>query len=120
MESNQIKLIPVTILSMGKTFYFKELEGTSLEKDDLVICETSRGIELGKVFGKGISKEVKEGDEYPSITKRGDQNDYLIYENNLQKAKECVKITQEKADALNLGMKVVSAEYMLDLSKVII
>ena len=47
MES---KLVLVTLLSMGKTFYFKS-EDESLLIDDLVICETTRGIELGKIRG---------------------------------------------------------------------
>ena len=41
MES---KLVLVTLLSMGKTFYFK-IEDESLLKDDLVICVSS-GVNL--------------------------------------------------------------------------
>lgn len=115
----EIKLLPVTLLSMGKTFYFKTLE-EELVKDDLVICETTRGIELGRVFSAPINKEVNEEETYPTIIRKGTEEDYLVHENNLVKANEAIALTQAKASLLNLDMKVVASEYMFDGTKVII
>ena len=62
MENNKIRLFPVTLLTMGKTLYFVSNDD-SLKKDDIVICETTRGIEIGKIFDKSIIKESKNLEE---------------------------------------------------------
>lgn len=116
MES---KLVLVTLLSMGKTFYFKT-EDESLLKDDLVICETTRGIELGKISGDIITREISEEDQYPVIIRKGNEEDYLIHEANLVLANEAITLTQAKSDLLKLEMNVVACEYMFDRTKVII
>ena len=116
MES---KLVLVTLLSMGKTFYFKS-EDESLLIDDLVICETTRGIELGKISGEFITREISEEDQYPVIIRKGNEEDYLIHESNLVLANEAITLTQAKSDLLKLEMNVVACEYMFDRTKVII
>ena len=116
MES---KLVLVTLFSMGKTFYFK-IEDESLLKDDLVICETTRGIELGKISGDIITREISEEDQYPVIIRKGNEEDYLIHEANLVLANEAITLTQAKSDLLKLEMNVVACEYMFDRTKVII
>ena len=116
MES---KLVLVTLLSMGKTFYFKS-EDESLLIDDLVICETTRGIELGKISGEFITREISEEDQYPVIIRKGNEEDYLIHESNLMLANEAITLTQAKSDLLKLEMNVVACEYMFDRTKVII
>lgn len=116
MES---KLVLVTLLSMGKTFYFKS-EDESLLVDDLVICETTRGIELGKISGEFITREISEEDQYPVIIRKGNEEDYLIHEANLVLANEAITLTQAKSDLLKLEMNVVACEYMFDRTKVII
>lgn len=116
MES---KLVLVTLLSMGKTFYFKS-EDESLLVDDLVICETTRGIELGKISGGFITREISEEDQYPVIIRKGNEEDYLIHEANLVLANEAITLTQAKSDLLKLEMNVVACEYMFDRTKVII
>lgn len=119
MENNQVKLSLVTILSMGKTFYFKSIE-ENLLIDDLVVCETSRGIELGKIYKPEVIKEITLNEEYPTIIRKANSEDYLVHQNNQIKALEACKLTQQKADNLKLDMKIVSSEYMLDGSKIII
>ena len=119
MENNQSYLTLVTILSMNKTFYFQTSE-ENLLIDDLVVCETTRGIELGKVYKSNITKEINENDQYPLIIKKATQEDYLIHKNNEVRALEACQFTQKKADELNLDMKVISGEYMLDGTKLII
>lgn len=119
MGNTNINLIPVTLLTMNKTLFFKAIDEV-LNVGDLVVCETSRGIELGKIFGKQITKSNINEEEYPVILRKGGLEDVKIHEENLIKASEAIKICQEKSDALNLGMKVVASEYMHDGTKVII
>ncbi len=119
MENNKIRLFPVTLLTMGKTLYFVSNDD-SLKKDDIVICETTRGIEIGKIFDKSIIKESKNLEEYPPILRKGDSDDLKIHEINLKKAEEAIRVCQKCADKQNLEMKVIASEFMFDLSKVII
>ena len=119
MENNNINLIPVTLLTMNKTLFFKTIDEV-LNVGDLVVCETTRGIELGKIFGEQITKSNVNEEEYPIILRKGGLEDIKIHEENLVKANEAIAICQEKSDSLNLGMKVVASEYMQDATKVII
>lgn len=119
MEKNKIRLVPVTLLTMGKTLYFISNDD-SLKKGDLVICETTRGIEIGRVFDKPIYKEGKNEEQYPTILRKGNSDDLQIHEFNLKKAEEAIEICQRYADKQNLEMKVIASEFMFDLSKVII
>ncbi len=119
MENNKIRLVLVSLFSMEKSFYFTT-EDDSLVKDDLVICETTRGIELGKIISSPIEKESSENVTYPVILRKGNQDDYLIHKDNLIKGEEATKITQQYADKLKLEMKVISSEYMFDRTKIII
>ena len=109
MES---KLVLVTLLSMGKTFYFKS-EDESLLIDDLVICETTRGIELGKISGEFITREISEEDQYPVIIRKGNEEDYLIHEANLVLANEAITLTQAKSDLLKLVFLVICAAIVI-------
>jgi cell fate regulator YaaT (PSP1 superfamily) len=112
-------LIPVRILSMSRTLFFAS-DSEDYKVDDLVICETTRGKELGKITGEPVKKEVADDQEYPLIVAKGDNNDLIIYNKNIELGSEAKKIAQESADKLGLDMKVVSAEYTLDASKVTI
>jgi cell fate regulator YaaT (PSP1 superfamily) len=112
-------LIPVRILSMNRTLFFAS-DSEDYKVDDLVICETTRGKELGKITGAPVKKEVADDQEYPLIVAKGDNNDLIIYNKNIELGSEAKKIAQDSADKLGLDMKVVSAEYTLDASKVTI
>ena len=119
MEENKKLLVNVFVLGMEKTFYFIT-DDSSLEVEDLVIVETSRGIELGKVISAPIEREVLENEEYPHVIKKGDPSDLKLYEINLEKSKEAITFVQEEANKLELDMKIINAEYMLDGTKIII
>lgn len=114
----ETKLVLVYLLSMGKNFYFLPNE-IELEKNDYVICETTRGIEFGQVVNF-TSKLINVDDTYPKIIKKANQQDLMVHQNNILKAKEASEITQKKAANLNLEMQVLTSEYMFDRTKIII
>ena len=118
-ENKKVLLLNVYVLAMDKAFYFI-CEDNSFNKDDLVIVETSRGIELGKVVEEAVEREIKETDEYPHVIKKGEPSDYSLYEINKVKAQEANAFVQEEANKQNLDMKIISSEYMLDGTKIII
>ena len=119
MEENKALLVNVFVLAMDKSFYFI-CDDSSLEENDLVIVETSRGIELGKVVSSPVEREILENEEYPHVIKKGEPSDYKLHEINIEKSKEAVSYVQEESNKLGLDMKIISAEYMLDGTKIII
>ena len=119
MEENKVLLVNVLVLAMEKSFYFLT-EDSSLEKDDLIVVETTRGIELGKVIEEPIEREIKENEEYPHVLKKGEPEDLKAYQINKEKALETISFVQEESNKLSLDMKIISAEYMLDGTKIII
>ena len=116
---NSKSLALVNLFSMVKSFYFV-CDNNQIVKDDFVICETTRGIEFGKVLSIQEFNDLEKENVYPSILRKGNNEDYLIHEDNLIKANEAIKITQQKADKLKLDMKVIASEYMFDRTKIII
>ncbi len=116
---NSKSLALVNLFSMGKSFYFV-CNNNQIAKDDFVICETTRGIEFGKVLNIQELNDLEKENVYPSILRKGNNEDYLIHQDNLIKANEAIKITQTKADKLKLDMKVIASEYMFDRTKIII
>ena len=120
METIKKKLINVYILAMEKAFYFMMDEDEEYSLDDLIVVETTRGIELGKVVSLPKERDVLETDEYPKVIRKGSKYDMETYEFNVARAKDAISFTQKEADALNLDMKIVSADYMLDGTKIIL
>jgi len=119
METIKKELVNVYVLAMEKSFYFIT-EDKDYKKDDLIIVETPRGIELGRVVSEPVEKDILETDEYPKVIKKGDEKDLEAYNINVERAEESIKIAQEEADKLSLDMKIVSADYTLDSTKIII
>lgn len=119
MEKIKKLLINILVLGMEKAFYFS-IDDNNFNEGDLVIVETNRGIELGRVVSSPIEKEVNSEDEFPKVLKKGTLDDYKVFELNKIKAKETQAYCQEEADKLSLNMKVLSADYMLDGTKIII
>lgn len=110
-------LFGVNFQSQGKLQYF--LVNYQINKGDLVICESLKGIELGRVATNPKEYIVKEGEEIPFsyIIRLATEEDQRIFDNNKKEANDALKIVQLESNKLNLNMKVLSAEYTLDQSK---
>ncbi len=88
--------------------------------DDVVVVETVRGQELGKVCVPTIDfdpSKVK-GDIKP-VLRKASQEDLDTKEENVERAKEALKICQDCITDLKLDMHLISSEYTLDRTKVI-
>lgn len=88
--------------------------------DDMVVVETVRGQELGKVCVPTIDFDASKvkGDIKPVVRKASKQ-DIENKEENVEKAKEAMKICQDCINNLNLDMHLISSEYTLDRTKII-
>ena len=114
-----IKVIGVRFRGGGKVYYF-DPNGVELKREDQVIVETVRGVEIGTVLL--VDKEISD-DEVPGpikkIIRKATEEDQKKAVKNLEKEKEAVKICEEKIAKRELDMKLVGAEYTFDNNKLI-
>ncbi|MGN0149950.1 MAG: stage 0 sporulation family protein [Clostridia bacterium] len=113
-------IIGVRFKPVGKTYYFDPL-GFDIKKDDEVIVETSRGIELGKVVigRKELSENEKFSKPLKGVLRIANDDDKRRCRENKEREKEAFKICCEKIIKHNLEMKLVEVEYSFDGSKIL-
>lgn len=114
--SEILKYLSVRFQATNKTYTFSTTDN-SIVNGDGVIVETQRGVEYARViadpFDKpNVSMEIK------PILRKASREDEDQYEKNIVDCKEAKQRCQNEADKLELGMKVISAEYTLDRSKI--
>ena len=114
--SEILKYLSVRFQATNKTYTFSTTDN-SIVNGDGVVVETQRGVEYARViadpFDKpNVSMEIK------PILRKASREDEVQYEKNIVDCKEAKQRCQNEADKLELGMKVISAEYTLDRSKI--
>ena len=113
-------LLGINFSNLGKIQYF--LSEEIIEVGKFVVAESIRGVELGKVVTPYKEYILEEGQENPfsDIIRIATEEDVIYHETNLGESIEAMKIVQLEADKLGLGMKVTSADYILDKTKLTI
>ena len=112
-------LFGVSFNNQGKPQFF--LANYEINLNDSVVCETLKGIELGKVVTNPKEYVVNEEDNpFTYILRLANTEDLALYQKNLKEAQDALKIVQNQADKLSLDMKVTTSEYTLDQSKLTI
>ncbi len=114
--SEILKYLSVRFQATNKTYTFSTTDN-SIVNGDGVIVETQRGVEYARViadpfYKPNVSMEIK------PILRKASREDEIQYEKNIVDCKEAKQRCQNEADKLELGMKVISAEYTLDRSKI--
>lgn len=111
-------VISVKFNGNNKAYYF-DPKGIDFAVGDSVIVETVRGIEFGQVVK--ANHEIKEFiKELKPVQRRATQADIERHAENAEKGVYALNVAQEKVRQHGLEMKLVSAEYTFDRSKVII
>ena len=100
----------------GKVYDFDPGELTLLP-GELVVVETARGIECGTV-ARANRTATEERDDRKPVLRRATAEDRRRQEENARKAREAMRICQERIAAHGLEMKLVDAEYAFDNSKI--
>lgn len=113
------KVVGVRFKDAGKTYFFdpKRLE---VKKNDMVIVETSRGLECA-VAQSGI-REVDESEvvaPLKPIVRLATDADRKTVEENRKKEKRAYEICAEKIQKHNLEMNLTEVEYAFDGSKIL-
>ena len=113
------EVIGVRFKEGGKVYYF-DPDRNKLRIGDIVIVETSRGIECGAV---AIANKQVADDEivHPlkKLIRKATKDDRRRLEENKRKEKEALKICEQKVAEHGLEMKLVDVEYTFDNSKIL-
>lgn len=114
----EMKLASVKFKSAGKIYYFST--NLKLKKDDRVVVETARGLELGE-----ISQELKDISEFnldtelKKIVRKATKKDIDNYQKNVKDAKQALVTCKEIVSRYDVNMQLTNCEYTLDKAKVI-
>ena len=114
-----IEIISVRFKSGGKQYYFNP-NGIQFQEGDGVIVETTRGQEYAQcVRGNTMIDEIELTAPLRPVVRLATAEDAGMVEKNREKEKKAFSICQEKIVEHSLDMKLVSAEYSFDGSKVL-
>ena len=111
-------LYRVKILHCSATDLYSCDHNLELKPKDLVIVPTRYGQELGCVQGMVRVCDADEK-EAQKITRRASREDWESYEQNKDREGEAFKTCQQKIAEHGLDMKLVSAHYLIDGSKIL-
>ena len=100
----------------GKIYDFDPGELTLLP-GEMVVVETARGVECGFVARANRMCNEERADRKP-VLRRATAEDRRRHEENEKKAREAMRVCQERIEAHGLDMKLVDAEYAFDNSKI--
>ena len=119
MSNNEGYFVEVTYdTNKGKRHYYTL--DNSLKINDFVVVETPLGIEMGKVSGDLVKESDSTYNENTlTIIRKASVEDINNYEKNKNDVISAIKFFNEGVAKLNLDMRLVSALYTLDKSKVL-
>ncbi len=115
-----MKACKIQFKKLGKRYFFS-CDKLNLENDNKVIVNTIRGLEVGSVVGNVFEiTDPKVISELKEVVRIATNEDLIKYESNKEIEKVIVEDTKVLVKKEKLEMKVLSAEYTLDKSKLII
>lgn len=114
-----VEIISVRFKNGGKEYYFNP-KGISFQIGDGVIVETTRGTEFAQcVKGNTMIDEIELTAPLRPVVRMATPEDARTVEKNKEKEKRALSICQQKIAEHGLDMKLVSAEYSFDGSKIL-
>lgn len=113
------EVVGVRFKEVGKVYYFDPLKN-QLNRGDMVIVETARGLECGEVATPNKTVEDSEL-QHPlkPIVRIATEKDLNKLAENKLKEQEAYKICEQKIEQHKLDMKLVNVEYTFDNSKIL-
>jgi len=114
-----MKVIGVRFKSSGRIYYFDPLD-YEFNEGDGVIVETARGQEFGEVAQTAIEVEdTMIVSPLKPVVRPATEQDAVMREQNSAKEGDAFRICQQKIEQHKLDMRLVSAEYSFNGSKLI-
>ena len=112
-------IIGVRFRHAGKIYYF-DPAGIDIDKEDKVIVETARGVEIGSVaLAPREIEDEKVVQPLKKIIRKATDDDFATDAANRIKEKEAFDICLEKIRKHGLDMKLIECEYTFDNNKVL-
>ena len=113
-------VVGIKFKEAGKVYSFSP-NGLKLAVGDRVVVDTSNGASFGIVeTAETMVEEKSITGELKNVLRIATKEDILQNEKNLKREKEAMEVTQKEIDDLKLDMKLVSADFNFDGSKVVI
>ena len=113
------EIIGVRFKNVGKIYYF-DPDGIEIPKSQMVIVETSRGVECGEVVMPNRSIEDSECPQpLKKVLRLVTEEDVARINKNREREAFATQICSEKIKTHSLDMKLIDVEYTFDNSKVI-
>lgn len=104
----------------NKKAYTFGTNDSSYAYEDAVVVETARGLELGAIISEARDPNVvKVTGELKPILRKATQHDLENYKRNKDESVRAMRLCEEVIRRHHLDMKLVSADFTLDRSKVI-
>ena len=119
MNNNEGYFVEISYDSnKGKRHYYTL--DNSLKLNDRVVIETPLGMEIGTVSGPLIKESESNYNENTlTIIRKASKEDLYTHENNKHEIINAIKIFNDGVAKLNLDMRLVTATYTLDKSKIL-
>ncbi len=111
-----MKKVGIRFRRTGKLLYYLTSDDIVSIQDN-VVCDTEKGEEIG-IVAKVM--EPEDGETLPEVKRQATQKDHDNQIEMDNKAQEALKFCKEQAKKLELDMKVLTAEYTLDGTKLTI
>ena len=113
------KVIGVRFRTAGKIYFFDPLD-FQVEKGSHVIVETARGTEYAYcIRGNNMVDEIDLTAPLRPVVRKATPEDAKLVEKNREREKHALSVCQQKIAEHGLDMKLVSAEYSFDGSKIL-
>ena len=114
-----VEIISVRFKNGGKEYYFNP-NGLQFQVGDGVIVETSKGMEYAScVRENNMVDEIELTAPLRPVVRKATPEDAKLAERNKEREKHAMSVCQQKIEEHGLDMKLVSAEYGFDGSKVL-
>ena len=111
-----MKKVGIRFKRTGKlSFYITDND--EIKISDSVVADTEKGEEIG-IVSKVL--DIEEGEDLPNIKRIATEDDFKTQKEMDDKAKEALEFCKVQAKELNLDMKLLTAEYTLDGTKLTI
>ena len=115
----QVEVIGIRFRTSEKTYFF-DPKHISLRTGDCAVVETARGPEFGKVvFGNRMVNKKHTFSPLRPVLRKATEEDIAHNEELRKKETEALAICQEKIQNHKLEMKLISAQYAFDNSKLL-
>lgn len=96
-----------------ETGEFETMPGT------LVVYESRYGVDVGEVLGPVPDRTKKGYKDRRAVVRIADERDRMEYDKNKKLAEDAARVCAERVEAHELDMRVVSAHYLADRSKLL-